>query len=204
VSGRRKGEYVPGLVYRALGWWPVVVGTYLLFLANILIHGFIIWTAPLERGAALGMAVIVILATVTMLRRGAFTPRAVLEVREEPGTGLCYAVVASGIPLTAEVRCEGDGGERAWTSPGDALPALSALRAVRFTIPTHDQRQLKIWTHLVTREGRSEPLAVRVDVDGGVEGMDMKLCRGELVVPATGATLSVTLTPERVVSPLTV
>ena len=49
VASRRKGEYIPGLVFRLLGSPPVAIIIYLLFLANLVVHGLIIWHNPVER-----------------------------------------------------------------------------------------------------------------------------------------------------------
>jgi hypothetical protein len=181
----------------------VVAGVYLLFLANLILHGIVIWSEPLEKIAALGMAVIVILATVRMLRRDAFTRRVVLEVREEVGRALRFGLVASGVPLAAEVRYEGDGGQQEAVSSGFDLPPLSALRRLTFTVPTCGQREVKIWTHRVTLEGTSEPLPLTLSLGEGAQGADMKVGRGELTVPVTDTSLTVTLLPEHVASSLT-
>ena len=53
VASRRKGEYIPGLVFRLLGSPPVAIIIYLLFLANLVVHGLIIWHNPVERLSAL-------------------------------------------------------------------------------------------------------------------------------------------------------
>jgi hypothetical protein len=197
VAGRRKGEYVPELVFRFLGWRPIVVGIYLVFLANLFIHGFIIWKQPEEQASAIGMGVLVIVTTLDVFRRRAFAPRSVLELRQAPDGALAFHLVADGRSLPAQAEYEDLTGRRSRADAGDRLPSLEALRQVTFSVPAGHSRYLKIWTHRVTDLGESEPLAVNTTVDGAGETTDMKLSGGSLIVPTRGDTWRVTLVPQQ-------
>ena len=76
LASRRKGERVPGFVWRGLGH-PVLLGAlYFVFLASIIFHGLFIWQRPLERGIALLVAALLVGATILMVRRGRFQAKA--------------------------------------------------------------------------------------------------------------------------------
>jgi amino acid permease len=81
AASRRKGEFVPGYAWRPLGSAPVLAVIYLLFLSSLLGHGLFLWQSLPARAAALAMAALTMTATVLMARRGAFAPRAVVELR---------------------------------------------------------------------------------------------------------------------------
>lgn len=186
-ASRRKGEIVPGLVYRWLGHPLIVTGIYLLFLANLFVHGLVIWQNPVERAAALAAGVLMIMATLLMVRRNAFAPRAVIELREdqrEPGRS-AFAVTSRGQPATAEVRLGyARGEERVQASAGD-VRTFSSLRRVHFYLPVTRARQLKVWVHRITADGDSVGLPALVGVDSGSarQELDLGLSGGQNVVP---------------------
>ncbi|UCC64125.1 MAG: hypothetical protein JSV36_03440, partial [Anaerolineae bacterium] len=62
IASRRKGEVVPGVVYRFLGHPLVTTGIYLLFLASLLLHGLVIWENPVQRAAALAVGLLMLVA----------------------------------------------------------------------------------------------------------------------------------------------
>src|SRR5262249_55998498 len=57
VASRRKGDYVPAVVYRLLGHPVVAFGVYGLFLINLFGHGLFIYSDPWSRGTAILFAV---------------------------------------------------------------------------------------------------------------------------------------------------
>jgi hypothetical protein len=83
VSSRRKGEFAPGMVFRFLGHPLLVTTLYLLFLANIFLHGLIIWQGRAERASAVCMGLLLFGATVLMIGRGAFARRMVIALRKD-------------------------------------------------------------------------------------------------------------------------
>jgi hypothetical protein len=189
-ASRRKGEIVPGLVYRWLGHPLIVAGIYLLFLANLFVHGLVIWQNPVERAAALAAGVLMIVITFLMVRRNAFAPRAVIELREdqrEPGRS-AFAVTSRGQPATAEVQLGyAYGNERVQASTGD-VRAFSSLRRVHFYLPFTRARELKVWVHRITADGDSVGLPALVGVESGSarQELDLELSGGQIVVPIDG------------------
>jgi amino acid permease len=136
LASRRKGTVAPGLVLQYLERPLVAGGIYFLFIGVLLVHGLFLWKAPAERAAALGTAAAIVAATAVLVRRGAFAPRLVLELREEPqGEGVpaervngCFDVVASGRPVPAAVRLEYAHGEQHLYAAGGEIASLARLR----------------------------------------------------------------------------
>ena len=85
VASRRKGELVPGVSYRALGHPLIIGGIYLLFLSNLFLHGLVIWEHPLQRAGGVLVGLLMLVVTAAMIRRGAFGPRVVVELRQDLG-----------------------------------------------------------------------------------------------------------------------
>ena len=83
VAGRRKGEIVPGVVYRALGHPVLTTGIYLLYLAVLFLHGLAIWENPMERVAAVAVGVMMLGVTIRLVRRGTFGPRGAVTLQED-------------------------------------------------------------------------------------------------------------------------
>src|SRR5262249_27165252 len=74
VASRRKGDYVPAVVYRLLGHPGVAFGVYGLSLVNLFGHGLFIYRDPWSRGTAILVGVGVLWLTAPMLRRRALAP----------------------------------------------------------------------------------------------------------------------------------
>jgi hypothetical protein len=194
VASRRKGAYSPGLVFRLLGSPPVAATIYLLFLANLVVHGLIIWHDPLERLSALLVAVLVVGVTVVAIRSGAFAPRVVVELREDPDApaGAVFAVTASGRPLAIAVTLGYTDAEQRRQSAHDDVPALATLRYATFELPAHVARQLEVWAHRVSASGESTALPAVAQVQDGAQPQryDVRLSGGRLIVPLSGGACS--------------
>jgi hypothetical protein len=190
VSSRRKGEFVPGVVYRFLGHPLLLVGIYLLFLAGIFLHGLVIWQGLVERAGALLVGVFTLGLTFVVVRRGAFARRMVVELREDLRAGgqSAFAIISSGQPATAEVRLGYPEGEQHYQAASGEVPAPAALRYAIFQLPAGQAKELKVWAHKVTPEGESEALPALVDVRCGdkVTRLDLKLSSGQALLPLTG------------------
>jgi amino acid permease len=164
AASRRKGELVPGVSYRTLGHPLVIGGIYVLFLANLFLHGLVIWEDPIVRVGGVLMGVLILVMTAALLRRGAFDARVVVELREDrrrDGRSL-VAVTADGKPAATnvELRPAGDG-ERQSQSVCDDLPDIATLRSIGVALPAGRARELKVWAHTVSPEGTSEGLPNR-------------------------------------------
>jgi amino acid permease len=157
VGSRRKGELVPGVSYRFLGHPLLIGGIYLLFLGNLFLHGLVIWQHPLMRAGGVFMGLLIFGVMIGMARRGAFAPRAVVELRygQQPGGRSVVSVVVGGEPLAAEARVEG--------------------RQAHVTLPATGARELKLWAHSITSAGDSEPLEGLAEIaqNGAVRRMEL-------------------------------
>jgi hypothetical protein len=136
--------------------------------------------------------------TARMIRSGAFTSRAVVELREDlrAGGGAILAIMRGGRPLPAEVRLGRADGEETARTAAAIVPALSALQYAVVDLPTGPARELKVWAHRVTAEGVSEALPVLVDVHWGDQSrrFDLKLSGGQAVARLSGAACRVRIT----------
>jgi hypothetical protein len=187
ISSRRKGDLVPGVVYRFLGH-PLVVGTIcVLFLGNLFIHGLVIWQSPLARISAVSVGVLTIGLTISMMRHGVFASRVVVEVREDQGEEgkAAFTITAGGQPAPVDVRLEYPEGEQRVQTASGTMPMLSALRYATFHLPATAARELKVWAHKITPDGGSEGLPALLEVHCGNETrrFDLKLSGGEVVLP---------------------
>jgi hypothetical protein len=169
VSSRKKGEFVPGVVYGFFGHPVLLIAIYGLSLANLLLHGLVIWEEPLRRAGALFVGVAMVGVTVRMKRRGAFAPRTMVVLREDtqdPGRS-GFAVTSAGRPGLATVQFEYTGSERRVRAAWGTVPDFSSLRRVIFHLPAGLARELKVWVHRVTATGDSEGVPGQMDVHLG-------------------------------------
>lgn len=195
VASRRRGEY--GLP-AAVGWFghpAVVAGVYVLFLMSIVLHGTVIWDNPLQRVAALVVAAVTVGLTVDCFRRGAFRSRAVIELRVERQLGgqACVRVMADGAPLSTDIHAHGPDGERHMRGAEVELPSPTSLTV---QLPATPARELKLWAHALTPEGRPAPLPAQVELDDGAEirRLDLGRAGGLAVLPIGGAGYRVRIT----------
>lgn len=185
MASRRKGELVPGVSYRALGHPLVVGGIYLLFLSNLFLHGLVIWEHPLMRAGGVLVGVLMVAVTAAMIRRGAFDPRVVIELRQDRRVGRSLvAITAGGQPAAAEVQLSDADGERRMQDSTSDLPEFSALRSVGVDLPASRARELKVWAHTISPEGISEDLSMLVAVHDGDENrvVDLGQSGGQVVL----------------------
>ena len=179
AASRRKGELVPGVSYRALGHPLVIGGVYLLFLSNLFLHGVLIWEHPLLRVGGVLMGLLMLAVTVAMIRRGAFAPRVVVELRDDrrPEGQPLVATTAGGQPAPSSIRLRTDDGDRQFQGASGALPAFGALSSVGVQLPAGSPRELKVWGHTITPDGISEGLEAQVTIQDGDEQRVLDLSR---------------------------
>jgi amino acid permease len=199
AASRRKGDYVPRMVYRPLGHPVLLGGLYLLFLGSLLLHGLVIWQAPWLRAGALLVAAGIVVMTVRMVRNGTFSRRLNIEVRDDQGQGRTFfTVTENGRESTSHVTLQyGDGARHLQTAAGE-IPAFSSLRHAVFEPRFADRarafpRELKVRVHRVTPEGGSEAIggSMTVEAGGETKRFDIKLAEGQVVLPVTAATCRV-------------
>jgi hypothetical protein len=194
VASRRKGERVPQAVYRFLGNPLLLAGIYVLFLASIFLHGLVIWSDPLLRGIALLVGVIVVGMTLAM--RGALARRLVIELRKDEGEQALFTVTAAGRPAAADVQLRYPEGEQRHKAAVGEVPAFSSLRRATFWPEISAATQLKVWVHKITSEGDSEGIAgtLRVRQGDKTTEFDLKLSKGQVVLPVAPGTCQVDIT----------
>lgn len=192
ASSRRKGELLPGVVIRFLGHPTFLAGIYVLFLANLFLHGLVIWRDSLEGIGALLVGLLVLAATAAMVRQGAFTRRLVVELKEDRRAGgggrAFFGVTAGGQPAATEVQMSYADGEQRRQGSSGVVPAFGALRSVVFHLPPTPARELKVWVHTITSEGNSEGLPALLEFGSGNETrkIGLQASRGQTVVPLAG------------------
>ena len=187
VSSRRKGELVPGVVFHLLNHPLFITGIYGFFLAILFLHGLFIWENPVARISAFGVATLALAATLVMRHSGAFTPRTVVELRENQREGgrTIFTITAGGRPQTASVRLGYAEGEQHYQAASIEIPSLSSLRYVTFQLPTKRIEELRVWAHRDKPNGDSESLPALLEVDRGDKTMqfDLKLSGGKVLLP---------------------
>ncbi len=192
LASRRKGDFVPGVIYRLLDHPVLVSIIYLIFLVNLFLHGLIIWDHPLARICALLIGLASVGLTIAMVRRGAFARRLVVELRDDQRQDgqAVFNVLAGGAPIAANVELSYPDQEQQMQSASASVPSFLTLRHATFHLPPSAARELKVWAHTITPEGTSESLPALVEVHNGdtVQRFDMQLSGGQVVVPSMGAT----------------
>jgi hypothetical protein len=200
VAARRRAELVPGLVLRFLGNPLLIAGVYCLFLANLFLHGLVIWSGMIERICALAVGVLALGVTIATVRRGSFTPRAVVELRDDRRDqhGAVFLVTVKGEPASARVRLAYADREQTCQAAVGDVPEVSALRQAVFELPPSQARELKVWVHQITREGESERVSAMVEISSGEQPprqFDLGAAGEQILVGMSGAcTVQIRLT----------
>jgi hypothetical protein len=201
LSCRRRGDVAPGTVLRLLGHPFLLCGLYLVYILLLVMHGLVLWQDPWARASALLTAIVSLTATAVMVRRGAFKPRAVIEVREDlrEGAESAFSLMADGEPLVASVRIETRDEARECQAARGALPDFSRLRSLTVSLPPTPARELKLWAHRVTPDGTSEPLpglATTQSCGAHAETrcVDLGLCRGQVLMSVPSGSWQVRIT----------
>ncbi len=207
AASRRKGDYVPGWVWRFLGHPVVVVGIYVIFMASIVLHGLFIWSDPLPRLAALLVAGILLGVTAVMIRQGVFTPRTVVELRanQDRHKPAAFTITGIGKPLPADVYLNYQAGEQHLLAAAGDIPNFETLQSIAFQLPPTPAKELKVWVHQLTPEDFSEILPARVSIRQGQEKQDFEVTSpgGQVVLPLDGHTCQLKITlpePDREMS----
>jgi hypothetical protein len=170
AASRRKGEYTARPSFGFLGSPLVLGGVYLIYVGSVFAYGLFIWEDPLQRLAAIGVGLLLLAVTVLIIRQGAFTPRAVLELRVEQDAGEdCAALrmLDAGKPVTGTFQLTYAGEERSLAGSEVEIPAFNRLTRVCIDLPSLSSRELKVWLHRITPGGNTVPLPAAVRVGSG-------------------------------------
>jgi amino acid permease len=192
VASRRKGEVVPGLHWPFIGHPLVIGGIYALYLGVLVVHAGWVWDSPIERLAALATAVFVIVASVQIVRRGSFTPRMVIELRDDQRDGhqASFTITAVGRPAEAAVSLAYPDQTREQYGSSGEISWFDGLREASFAWDATEARELKVWVHRVGATGESEGLPAEIAVEAGAPepgedktSLSRKLSGGQAVLP---------------------
>jgi hypothetical protein len=186
-ASRRRGEFVPGVIYPILGHPVVVACIYLLSLASLFVHGLIIWQNPLQRASALFVGVLVVAMTAILARRGAFSARAVIQLRQAPAPAnqAVLDVVSGGRPAQALVRLVYPDGEERRQDVSVTIPRFHTLQYAAVDVPAGESAELKVWAHRVTPDGDSEPLPALLEAHSAnhIHRIDLQRAGGRALLP---------------------
>jgi amino acid permease len=197
IASRRKGDVVPGVAPRLVGHPLVLTFIYLLYLAGLLMHGLIIWQEPLQRAAALGVALLGMATPIVVLRGGAFRRRAVIELYafRDGKRAATFALSAAGRPFPAEVQLRYEHADRSSQAASGEIPDFTALRTAGFRwLPGSevdgarqppDVRDLKVWLHARASDGGDQALPAVAEIRNGeaVTAYEMGSLGGQVVRP---------------------
>ena len=199
VASRRKGDHALSGNYPFLGHPALLIGAYLLFVSSLFLHGLVIWQGVWLQGTALLIGLLIVAATISMIRRGIFKPRLVVELRKDlnKADNAYFAITAAGQPLSAKVRLHYPSGEQQIDAPSGQVARFRTLRSLTFQIPSTSVRELKVWVHQITAEGVSErwPMRLEAHFEGNKTQEVETPSNGQLHLPLSGA-CQLVMTPE--------
>lgn len=201
VASRRKGDVVPGVAPRWIGHPLILALIYLLYTAGLLLHGLVIWQEPLQRIAALGVALLGIVVPIVAIRGGAFRRRAVVEfyAQLDAKRRATFAVSAAGQPCMAELQLRYDEVDRFCRAASGEIPDFADLRLVNFRWSPGSEdgapnlppavRDVKVWTHALTPDGEDRVLQATGEIRSGdvVTPYDLGTLGGQVVLPLAGS-----------------
>ena len=190
LASRRKGERVPSLVFSLLAH-PVVAGSiYLIAVGTLFLHGLLIWQNPYQKGLAVLVGLVVVAVTSIMVGQGAFAHRLVIELRQESAdanvSNAAFSVMNGGQPaVDAKIQLVYSDGESVYQVASGSIPQFPELSSAKFSLSALRSRELKVWAHRVSADGRTEPLAALVKVSLASRNYEFHIegVRQEFVLP---------------------
>ncbi len=201
AATRHKGDFVTHSTPRVLGNSIILGLVYALFVGIIFVYGIFIFQELLIRVLIVSVGLITLLVTFLILRRGALTPRIVLQVcgaenmredenmRAAPVSRAAYSVVANGEALDVQVQVNGAQFLRGVTSE---LPAFADVRSLVFALPETVAREIKIWMYQTTGTGMN----ARIEIKNGVrvERMETSEARAGALIKIDGSAFDAQVT----------
>jgi hypothetical protein len=202
AASRRKSDMLPGkgvgwlgTLRRSMGSLPVVWGVCLFYLAGMIIYGILVWENPLEQALILLAALLACGVALFAGRRGAFTPRLVinLSLEKTPGERLSYSVIADGQPLAVQAalqyRFQAD--EPVISAAEGQVENFTELRRISFTLPAAVPGEIKVWTQQPMPDGSTGALPAWLII--GEKEWDLNKCGGEVITRLAGGVGVVTV-----------
>jgi hypothetical protein len=178
AASRQQGEYVPQRAFAFLGK-PLLLGlVYLIYAGGVFVYGLFIWDEPLQRIFALGMGFVVLVIPILVIRGGAFTAQAVVELKIAALDSFENATLS----LTDRGKLQPclahlNYANLTETTHGTTLeiPNYRELRSLSLEIPILESKFMKVWVHRVTPEGNSEPLPASLKLFHGDQVEDLQV-----------------------------
>lgn len=176
AASRRRGDYIPNSALPLLGNRTVIGFVAGVFLAGVLVQGFVVWQDRLERVLASAAVLLMVGVSLIAARRGAFRPRSVIEIRREPSGSGFVSVTIAGAPGEVSMHLEENGKLRDVRGSGERIQRFENLRSAIFQLPSTEARELKVWVHRITGERGSEGIraSVRLESDRGAAELPME------------------------------
>jgi hypothetical protein len=144
----------------------------------IFFYGIYIYTNAVERLVTILVGVFTLIVTWLMLRRGAFQPRLVFELRDDqrPGETAQISIVASGKATSLPISLSFSGAPDQEIRPGEPLSDLASLQSASLQIPAELEhiRQVKVWAHKVTPRAESAGLPASLQITGQAGKPDLQ------------------------------
>jgi len=174
VAARRKGEYMPKLVFGLLESPLVLTIVYMIFLGSVFIYGIFIWEEPIQRLMAIAVGVITLVFTYIVIRQGAFASRAVIEFRVDVSDiheRATLTMIDKGKPLAGDFRLLYKNKEETRHGSEIEVPSYKQLKNIIVHFPLLSSQEIKIWFHCVTPEGNSDPIPAKLQLRDGVDSI---------------------------------
>ena len=193
VAARRKGEYIPKLVFGFLESPLVLTIVYLIFLGSVFIYGIFIWEEPIQRLMAIIVGGITLVFTYILIRQGAFNSRVVIELRVDASDNHEHAtltMIDKGKPLSCTFQLVYANAERSISGSQVEIPSYKEVKNILVEFPPLSSREVKVWVHRVTQEGNSEPISASVKIisDRDDEAVKLDVNNGQLIRSLTPRT----------------
>jgi hypothetical protein len=197
LATRRKGEFVPAILVEWLGHPITVALLIFFFIGSIFLHSLLLWDSGPSRLFALVGGVLILAATLTLLRRGALTPRTVLGLHVDEsfdGGGGIYTV-QSGQPYPVTLGLDYRNRVPALVANDGNVPTLASLRQLRCVMAMGQICELKVWGRRTTVERQIISLVGSLVVSTGSRSKtyDLETTGGQVVVPVAGEECEVKL-----------
>ena len=196
LSSRKKGEFVPGVVYRVLGSPIVAAMIYLLFLSGIFAHGLFIWQDTFRRSLAILVGFLILAVTVIVFRKGAFVPRAIVEIKKDQTSGEAhFSITQAGRAMRTAFQVGYPGRTETGESSDGAIPNFEQARYLNLSLPRGQARQLKVWAYELNPEGVASgmPAMLEVRQKERRSEYDLLLTDGQMLLPLVDQTCDLTI-----------
>ncbi len=146
ISSRRKGEFLPDTVFKFLNSPWLMGSIYSFSLLVIISHGLLIWTNPIARISALSIAILSLVATLTMMLTGAFIPRTVVEIKIDPEAlqQSLLKITSGGKPQMTKIKLGYASGEEEYHAAIIPIESISSLEYAKFQLSIKQFQELKI------------------------------------------------------------